>query len=164
MDIIVENKHREIQTELIKRLLRENTRLSEVAERAIAKLSAQPEKVHSYHLNRFIQINNRYPKASIEQFLLQHIGCERNPTPAKINQRYLIHDLSKLLEKVPKKPCEELLLKPIRSEDREKLIEIISDIFEKLLYLPIKKFDKLSMKVVEEEPENEDWNTESDDE
>jgi hypothetical protein len=82
--------------------------------------------------------------------LLQHIGCERNPTPAKINQRYLIHDLSKLLEKVPKKPCEELLLKPIRSEDREKLIEIISDIFEKLLYLPIKKFDKLSMKVVEE--------------
>lgn len=54
------------------------------------------------------------------------------------------------------------MLKPIRPEDREKLTDSISDIFDKLLYLPIKKFENVNLKAVEEiHEENEDWNTES---
>jgi hypothetical protein len=42
--------------------LRENAKLSDVASKAIAKLSKEKEKIHSYHINRFIQINSRYPQ------------------------------------------------------------------------------------------------------
>ena len=162
VDLIIENRHKDVQTELIKRLLRENRHLSDVSSLAIGALRKQPEKVHSYHLNRFIQINSRYPHEQVESFLLDHLGCDRNSTPAKINQPFLLKDLSKLLERLPKKLGEELLLRPLPSHDREKLEALVGEIFEKLLYLPIGRFENLDMKPVNEEPvEDEDWNTES---
>lgn len=104
--LIVDNRHREVQTELLKKILRESRKLSEAANRAIDILSHSPEKIHSYHINRLIQINSRYPSERIERFLIANLSCERNNSPAKINQKYLANDLSKLLEKVPKRPCE----------------------------------------------------------
>jgi hypothetical protein len=62
--------------------------------------------------------------------LIEHIGCERNNSNAKIHQEYLINSLVKKLERVPKGLCEVLLLKPIKADQKEKLIELISDIFE----------------------------------
>jgi hypothetical protein len=46
--------------------------------------------------------------------------------------------------------CEELLLRPISGEERDRLIEQVNTIFEKLLYLPIKKFENISLATVEE--------------
>jgi hypothetical protein len=159
--LIVDNGHREVQTELLKKILRENRKLSEAADRAIDILCHTPEKVHYYHINRLIQINSRYPSERIEQFLIANLTCERNHSPAKINQKYLAADLSRLLEKLPKRICEELLLKPISGVERDKLIELVSTIFEKLLYLPLSKFDSISLATVEEAGDEEEWNTES---
>ena len=114
---------------MIKRLLRESRDLRDVSGQAIKTLTLQPEKVRSYHLNRFIHINNRYPTEEIEKFLLKNIGCDRNSNPAKISQHYLTKDLSKLLEKMPKKLGEELLLKPLPSTEREKLEAAVGKIF-----------------------------------
>lgn len=71
--------------------------MSEAADKAIDILSKPHAKIHSYHINRLIQINNRYPKERIKQFLLSNLSCERNSSPAKINQTFLAKDLSKLL-------------------------------------------------------------------
>lgn len=95
--LIVDNRHREVQTELLKKILRESRKLSDAANRAIDILSHSPERIHSYHINRLIQINSRYPSERIERFLIANLSCERNNSPAKINQRYLANDLSRLL-------------------------------------------------------------------
>lgn len=142
--------------------MRESTKLSEISLSAIDQLQKQQDRIHSHHLNKFIHINNRYPKDKIEQFIIDNIGCERNHAAVKIKQMYLIKDLTKKLEKIPKNICEELLLKPIREAEQEKNIDFISNIFEKLLYLPIKDFENVALKQTQEiQEENEDWNTES---
>lgn len=75
VSLIVDNGHREAQTELLKKILRENRKLSDAANRAIDVLSLTPEKVHYYHINRLIQINSRYPSERIEQFLIANLSC-----------------------------------------------------------------------------------------
>ena len=62
--------------------------------------------IHSHHINKFIHINNRYPKDRIEELLLENIGCERNIAAVKINQQYLVKDLVRKLDKIPKNVCE----------------------------------------------------------
>lgn len=41
-----------------------------------------------------------------------------------------------------------MLLKPTSGEERDRLIELVSAIFEKLLYLPLKKFENISLATV----------------
>ena len=62
-------------------------------------------------------MNNRYPNHKIEQFIIENIGCERNHAAVKIQQPYLVKDLIKRLDKIPKNICEELLFKPVREDE-----------------------------------------------
>ena len=41
------------------------------------------------------------------------------------------------------------------------MIEQANIIFEKLLYLPLKKFDNISLAVVDEAEDEEEWDTDS---
>jgi len=86
-----------------------------VASAAIDQLRKTPDKIQSHHLNKLIHINNRYPSEKIESFIIEYIGCERNHAPVKIKQAYLVKDLVRRLDKLPKNVCEELMFKPFRS-------------------------------------------------
>lgn len=77
-----------------------------MAQKTIQKIQAEKIKVRAYHINRLIQINNKYPNKCIEEFLLEHIGEERNNSDAKITQPYLIKEISKLLQEIPQNLCE----------------------------------------------------------
>jgi hypothetical protein len=61
--------------------------------------------------------------------VIDNIGCERNHAAVKIKQQYLVKDLAKKLDKIPKNVCEELMLKPLQVEEKERLIDYISGIF-----------------------------------